>query len=79
MVSQITTKHLNPYQPSVPFHIETYLFCSAKQITGFYMKYNNGLKLVEKASKHDRHKKATDKSHSIKAHDYNITGHIRYT
>ena len=28
----------NPLQPSVVFHIETsHLFCSAKQMTGFYM------------------------------------------
>ena len=28
----------NPFQPSVLFHIRTsHLFCSAKQMTGFYM------------------------------------------
>ena len=39
--------HVNPFQPSVAFHIETsHLFCRAKQITGFYMKCNTGLKWV---------------------------------
>ena len=33
------------FQPSVVFHIETsHLFCSAKQMTGFYMKHNTWLK-----------------------------------
>ena len=34
--------------PSVAFHIETsHLVCSANQMTGFYIKCNNGLKRVE--------------------------------
>ena len=38
---------VNPFQPSVAFHIKTsHLICYANQITGFYMKWNNGLKLV---------------------------------
>ena len=39
---------LNQFQqPIVTFHIKTsHLNCSANQITGFYMKYNTGLKLV---------------------------------
>ena len=33
----------NPFQPKVVFHIKTsHFFCSAKQMTGFYMKYNIG-------------------------------------
>ena len=37
----------NPFQPSVAFHVETsYLFCCAKQVTGFYMKCSTGLTLV---------------------------------
>ena len=36
---------LNPFQTSVAFHIETsHFFCSAKQMTGFYMKHNTRLK-----------------------------------
>ena len=37
-----------PKFPNTPaFHIETsHLFCRAKQITGFYMKRNTGLKWV---------------------------------
>ena len=32
---------LDPFKPSVPFHIETsHLFCSLKQMTGFYIKRN---------------------------------------
>ena len=32
-------KCINPFQPSVTFHIETsYSFLSVKQMTGFYMK-----------------------------------------
>ena len=39
---------INPFQPSVAFHIETSrLFCSAKQMTGSYMKCNTGLKWVK--------------------------------
>ena len=39
----------NPFQPSAAFLVETsHLFCSAKQVTGFCMKRNNGLKLVSK-------------------------------
>ena len=38
---------INPLQSSVAFHIETsYLFYSAKQMTGFYMKCKSGLKWV---------------------------------
>ena len=37
------------FRPSVVFHIETsHLFCSAKQMTGFYMKRNTGLKWVKR-------------------------------
>ena len=36
---------VNPFQLSVAFHIETsLLFCSVKQLTGFNMKCNTGLK-----------------------------------
>ena len=39
----------NLFQPSVAFHIETsHLFSRAKQMTGFYMKFNNALKWVSK-------------------------------
>ena len=44
----ITSILFNPFQPSVVFHIKTsHLFCSAKQMTGFYMKHNTGLKWVK--------------------------------
>ena len=37
----------NSFQPNVAFHVETnHLFCFAKKMTGFYMKHNTGLKLV---------------------------------
>ena len=37
----------NPFQPSVAFHIETsHLFCRAKEMTGYYIKRNTGLKWV---------------------------------
>lgn len=39
---------LDLFQPIVTFHKETgYLFCSAKQLIGFYMKFNTGLKWVK--------------------------------
>ena len=39
---------LDPFQSSVAFHIDTsHLFCSAKQMTGFCMKHNPGLKSVD--------------------------------
>ena len=39
---------LNPFQPSVEFHIEiSHLICTANQITGFYMKCNARLKSVK--------------------------------
>ena len=39
---------VNPFQLSIAFHIETnHLFSRAKQITGFYMKSNAGLKWVK--------------------------------
>ena len=35
----------NQFQLNVAFHIDiSHLFCSAKQLTGFYMKRNTGLK-----------------------------------
>ena len=38
----------NQFQPTVAFLIETsHLFCPVKQMTGFYMKRNSCLKLVE--------------------------------
>ena len=40
---------VNPFQPSVVFHIEiSHLFCKAKQVTGFYIKCNTGLKWVNR-------------------------------
>ena len=37
--------HVNPFQPSAAFHIETsHLICTGNQITCFFMKYNTGLK-----------------------------------
>ena len=45
MMCKVTNKDINPFQHSVAFHMETsHLFCSAKQMTGFYMKHNTGLK-----------------------------------
>ena len=42
-------KGVNPFQPSVTFHIETrHLFSSAYQVTGFCMKRNTGLKGLTK-------------------------------
>ena len=39
---------INPFQPSVAFHIETsYLICPANQMTGFCMKCNSGLRGVK--------------------------------
>ena len=44
---KLVAQRLNPFQPSVTFHIETNnLFYFAKQMIGFYMKRNTGLKLV---------------------------------
>ena len=46
-IQNIVQRQFNPFQPSVAFHIETsHFFCSAKQMTGFYMKRNTGLKQV---------------------------------
>ena len=43
------TSNINPFQPNVVFLIETnHLFCSAKQMTGFYKKCNTGLKWVKR-------------------------------
>ena len=39
--------HINQFQPSVVFHLETSdLIYGAIQLTGFHMKWNNGLTLV---------------------------------
>ena len=46
---------INPFQPSVAFHIETshwicnanHWICNANQMTGFYMKCSTGLKWVK--------------------------------
>ena len=41
-------KPIIPFQPSIAFHIETsHLFWKTKQLTGFYMKRNTGMKLVD--------------------------------
>ena len=40
-------RYLSPFQPIAVFHIElSHLIYSANQMTGFYMKYNTGLKCV---------------------------------
>ena len=40
-------KYLKPSQSSAAFHIETsHLIYTENQMTGFYMKYNSGLKRV---------------------------------
>ena len=47
---------VQPFQPSVAFHIETsHLFCSAKQMTSFYMKQNIGLKTKQMTSFYMKH------------------------
>ena len=41
-------RSIKPFQPIAAFQIETsYLICKAKQMTSFYMKHTNGLKLVK--------------------------------
>ena len=46
------TQHLNLFQPRVTSYIETsHLLCSAKQMTGFYMKHNAGRKSVKELTK----------------------------
>ena len=43
---------INPFQPSVAFHIETsHLICIASKMTGFYIKCNTGLKWVKLGKK----------------------------
>ena len=43
---------INPFQPSVAFHIETsHLICTASKMTGFYIKCNTGLKWVKLGKK----------------------------
>ena len=43
-----TIEFINPFQPSVVFHIEaSHLHCRAKQMTGFYMRCNIRLKWVQ--------------------------------
>ena len=47
-VLQLIGYQLNQFQPSFAFHIETsHLFCSAKQLTGFYMKRNTELEWIK--------------------------------
>ena len=47
---RIQTK-INPFQPSVAFHVETsHLIRNANQTTGFYMKCNNGLKRAKEST-----------------------------
>ena len=47
-VADIFCSYFNPFQPSIAFHMETsHLFCSTKQVTGFCMKTNTGLKRVK--------------------------------
>ena len=45
----------NPFQLSVAFHIETsHLFCSAKQMNGFYIEHNTRLKWVNQKKMTER-------------------------
>ena len=42
------TVNINPFQPSLAFHVETKTSdWFAKQMTGFYMKCNTGLKWIK--------------------------------
>ena len=44
----LSKNHLKQFKFSVAFHTETSrLFCSARQMTGFYMKHKNRLKCVD--------------------------------
>ena len=48
LVMLITPPSLTFFQPSVTFYIEnSYLFCRANQVTGFYINCNTGLKWVK--------------------------------
>ena len=43
---------INPFQPSISIHAETsHLICSVTKTTGFYMKWNSGLKVGVSPSK----------------------------
>ena len=45
---QVFAHRVNPYHASVVFHIESsHLICDAKQMTGFYIKCNTGLKWLD--------------------------------
>ena len=45
---------INLFQPSVAFHIEiSHLLCKAKQMTGFYMERNTGLKSLRAFKRYD--------------------------
>ena len=50
------TDKFNPFEPSVVFHIET----RARQMTGFYMEHNTGLKWVKQQLK-VKHSEASQK------------------
>ena len=58
MIVPVIENCINPFQLSVAFHIEiSHSFCSAKQLTGFYMKRNTGLKWVNRIRKiYGRHR-----------------------
>ena len=44
----ISQNRVNPFQLSVMFHVEaSHVFYRAKQMTGFYMKRNTGVKWVK--------------------------------
>ena len=50
-----SNKYLNPLHPDFTFNRETSrLVCAVKQMTGFYTKYNNGLKWFKFIFRHLR-------------------------
>ena len=48
MTRKVKIRFINPFQPSVAFHIEiSHLIFNENQVTDFYMECNTGLKWVK--------------------------------
>ena len=59
-------RRINSFQPIFAFLIETsHLFCSTKQLTGFYMKCSTGMKWVNQSTFQKLRKKSGFFSHTV--------------
>ena len=75
----ISDHFINPFRPSIAFHIETsHVNCTVKQMTGFYMKWDTGWnRLINFHSSHLKEIKVMPILPMYQKEDSYVTAHVK--